>query len=135
MARQTIERVTRREREIVNALFALGNRATVEDIRGRLDTPPSDSSVRVMLSRLEHKGIVRRQQDGIRNIYSVTVSPAAAKRTALQQYLQTFFGGSLRLMLTSLMREGSWSDEDLDALRAEIDRAREDRVRKERAKR
>jgi hypothetical protein len=32
-------------------------------------------------------------------------------------------------MLTSLMRESSWSDEDLDMLRAEIDK-----VRKERAK-
>jgi predicted transcriptional regulator len=129
MARHKIDRLTRREREIINALFALGNSASVEDIRSRLDTPPSDSSVRVMLARLERKGVVRRQQEGIRNIYSVTVSAATAKRTALQQYLQTFFGGSLRLMLTSLMREGSWSDEDLEALRTEIDK-----VRKERAK-
>jgi hypothetical protein len=29
----------------------------------------------------------------------VTLSPAAARRTALQHYLQAFFGGSLRLML------------------------------------
>ena len=129
MATHKIDRLTRREREIINALFTLGNSASVEEIRSRLDTPPSDSSVRVMLARLENRGIVRHQQDGIRNMYSVTVSPAAAKRTALEQYLQTFFGGSRRLMLTSLVRDGSWSDEDLAALRAEIDR-----VRKERAK-
>jgi predicted transcriptional regulator len=129
MAKHTIDRLTRREREIINALFTLGNSASVEEVRSRLDTPPSDSSVRVMLARLENRGIVRHQQDGIRNMYSVTVSPAAAKRTALEQYLQTFFGGSRRLMLTSLVRDGSWSDEDLAALRAEIDR-----VRKERAK-
>jgi predicted transcriptional regulator len=129
MTKQKIDRLTRREREIINALFALGNNASVEDIRARLDEPPSDSSVRVMLSRLEHKGVVRRQQEGIRNIYSVTVSPATAKRTALQQYLQTFFGGSRQLMLTSLVREGSWSDEDLAALRAEIDRVRKERGR------
>ena len=128
MTRQKIDRLTRREREIINALFALGNRASVEDIRSRLDTPPSDSSVRVMLARLEHKGVVRRQPEGVRNIYSVTVSPASAKRTALQQYVQTFFGGSLRQMLMSLMREGSWSDEDLAALRAEIDRVRRERA-------
>ena len=128
MAKQKNDRVTRREREIINALFALGNRASVEDIRGRLDSPPSDSSVRVMLARLEQKGVIRRQLEGIRNIYSVTVSPAAAKRTALQQYLQTFFGGSLRQMLMSLVREGSWSDEDLAALRAEIDRVRRERA-------
>lgn len=127
MAKNKIDRLTRREREIVNAVFALGNSASVEDIRSRLDVPPSDSSVRVMLSRLEAKGIVRRQQDGIRNLYSVTVSPAAAKRTALQEYLHTFFGGSLRLMLTSLVRDGSWSDEDLKLLRAELDRVRRER--------
>jgi predicted transcriptional regulator len=121
-----IDRLTRREREIVNTLFALSNRASVEDIRSRLESPPSDSSVRVMLARLEEKGVVRRQQEGVRNIYSATVSPAVAKRAALQQYLQTFFGGSLRLMLTSLMREGSWSKEDLEVLRAEIDRARKE---------
>jgi predicted transcriptional regulator len=128
MAKHPIDRLTRREREIINVVFALGNHASVEDVRSRLDAPPSDSSVRVMLARLEAKGVVRRQQDGLRNIYSVTVSPARAKRTALQQYLQTFFGGSLRLMLTSLVREGSWSDEDLDALRAEIDKARKERT-------
>ena len=130
MAQHKIDRLTRREREIVNAVFALGNRASVEDIRSRLDTPPGDSSVRVMLARLEHKGVVRRQQDGLRNIYSITVSPTAAKRSALQQFVQTFFGGSMRLMLTSLMRDGSWSEDDIDALRTEIER-----VRKERAKR
>jgi predicted transcriptional regulator len=127
MSRHKIEQLTRREREIVNSIFALGNRASVEDIRSRLKTPPSDSSVRVMLSRLEAKGVIRRQQDGIRNIYSVTVSPASAKRTVLQRYLQTFFGGSRRLFLTSLMREGSWSDEDLEVLRAELERLRQER--------
>src|SRR5688500_2432080 len=120
MAKNKIDRLTRREREIINALFALDNRASVEAIRSRLDAPPSDSSVRVMLARLEAKGIVRRQQEGIRNIYSVAVSPAAAKRTALQQYLQTFFGGSMRLKLASLVREGSPSADELAALREDI---------------
>jgi BlaI family transcriptional regulator, penicillinase repressor len=82
------ERLTRREREIMNAVFALGNRASAEEIRSRLTSPPSDSSVRVMLARLEKKGLLRHQQDGLRYIYSATTSPAVAKRTALQQYVQ-----------------------------------------------
>ena len=129
MSKRKIDRLTRREREIINTMFALGNNASVEDIRRRLDAPPSDSSVRVMLARLEQKGVVRRQPDGIRNLYSVTVSAASAKRTALQQYLQTFFGGSLQTMLTSLVRDEAWSDEDLDALRREIDRVRRERAK------
>jgi predicted transcriptional regulator len=125
--RPATERLTRREREIMNAVFALENRASAEDVRARLTAPPSDSSVRVMLARLERKGFLRHQQDGPRYVYSATTSPAAAKRTALQQYLHTFFGGSLRQMMTALVREGSWDDEDLDALKAEIERVRKER--------
>jgi BlaI family penicillinase repressor len=129
MPEKTADRLTRREREIMNAVFALGNRASAEDIRVRLSSTPSDSSVRVMLTRLEKKGVLRHQQDGPRYLYSATVSPATAKRTALQQYLQTFFSGSLTQMMTALVREGSWSDDDLNALRAEIERVRKERKR------
>ena len=127
MPKPATERLTRREREIMNAVFALENRASAEDVRAKLSAPPSDSSVRVMLARLERKGFLRHQQDGLRYIYSATTSPAVAKRTALQQYLHTFFGGSLRQMMTALVREGSWDDDDLDALKAEIERARKGR--------
>ena len=124
------DHLTRREREIMNALFALGNRASAEEIRARLTSPPSDSSVRVMLARLEKKGLLKHQQDGLRYLYSATISAAVAKRTALQQYLHTFFGGSLKQMMTSLVTEASWSDDDLDVLRAEIDRVRKERKEK-----
>ncbi len=127
MPKPATERLTRREREIMNAIFALETRASAEDVRAKLTSPPSDSSVRVMLARLERKGFLRHQQNGLRYIYSATTSPAVAKRTALQQYLHTFFGGSLRQMMTALVREGSWDDEDLDALKVEIERARKGR--------
>ena len=117
--------LTRREREIMDAVFALGNRASAEAIRERLSSPPGDSAVRVMLARLEKKGCLKHQQDGLKFIYSATVSPAVAKRTALQQYLQTFFGGSLRQMMTALVAEASWTDEELDALQHEIARVRQ----------
>ena len=127
MPKTITERLTRREREIMNAIFALGNRASAEDIRARLTSPPGDSSVRVMLARLEKKGCLKHQQDGLRYIYSATISPTAAKRTALQQFLQTFFGGSLRQMMTALVTEASWTDDELDALKTEIDRVRKER--------
>jgi predicted transcriptional regulator len=119
--------LTRREREIMNAVFALENRASAEAIRARLTNPPTDSSVRVMLARLEKKGYLKHQQDGLRYLYSATTSPAAAKRSALQQYVQTFFGGSLKQMMTALVAEAAWSDDDLEGLKAEIDRVRKER--------
>ena len=130
MAKTIPERLTRREREIMNAVFALGNRAPAEGIRARLTDPPGDSAVRVMLARLEKKGYLKHEQEGVRYLYSATTPPAAAKRTALHQYVQTFFGGSLRAMMTALVSEGSWTDAELDALRGEIDRVRKERKNK-----
>jgi predicted transcriptional regulator len=127
MAKGINEKLTRREQEIMNAVFSLGNRASAEEIRGRLTSPPRDGSVRVMLARLERKGCLKHQQDGPRYMYSATVSPAAAKRTALKQFLDTFFSGSMGQMMKALVSEESWTDEQLDTLKGEIDRVRRER--------
>ena len=129
MAKAAHDALSRREREIMNTLFALGNHATAEDIRARLADPPSGSSVRVMLARLEKKGYLRHSLDGVRYLYSATESPDKAKRTALQRYLQTFFGGSLAQMVVSLVRQGSWTEQELEELAGEIARARKEKSR------
>jgi hypothetical protein len=41
--------------------------------------------------------------------------------------LQTFFGGSLRQMMTALVSDAAWTDDDLNALQEEIDRVRIER--------
>jgi BlaI family transcriptional regulator, penicillinase repressor len=129
MTKRTTQHLTRREREIMHAIFALNNRASAEEIRARLSDPPSDSSVRVMLTRLENKGLIRHQSQGARFVYSATVSPSSAKRTALQQVVQTFFSGSFAKMAAALVREGSWSDDELESLRSEVERVRKERKR------
>ena len=78
----------------MDAIFVLGNRASVEDIRARLIDAPSYSATRTMVTRLEEKGFVRHEADGNRYLYSATVSPAAAKREGLQRFLGVFFEGS-----------------------------------------
>ena len=123
------ERLSRREREIMDAIFALGNRASVEDIRSRLVDSPSYSATRTMLTRLVEKGYVRHQAQGNRYIYSATVSPAAAKRAGLQRFLGVFFEGSRHNLVTSLLRDDTWTDDELNSLQSEIDRARKQRRR------
>jgi BlaI family transcriptional regulator, penicillinase repressor len=127
MAKAARDVLPRREREIMNALFALGNRATAEEIRARLADPPTSSSVRVMLTRLEKKGYLRHAEDGVRFVYSATESPDKAKKTALERYVHTFFSGSLAQMVVSLVRQGSWSEQELEQLAAEIQRARKEK--------
>ena len=121
------EKLSRREREIMDALFALENRASAEDIRARMPNPPGYSAVRAMLVRLETKGYIRHTEEGLRYIYSATTSPSAARRAALQQYLRVFFGGSLGQMMTSLLTQERWTDEELDNLQAEIERVRKEK--------
>ena len=128
MTRKQADPLTRREREIVEALFELRNHATAEEIRSRLTGPPSYSAVRALLARLEQKGAVRHVDDGVRYVYSATASPVAATRKALRDHLRVFFEGSRSRMVTALLREGDWTDEELDALRAELDRVRKERT-------
>jgi predicted transcriptional regulator len=121
------EKLSRREREIMDALFALGNRASAEDIQARMTHPPGYSAVRAMLARLEAKGYLRHSEEGLRYIYSATTSPATARKAALQQYLRVFFGGSLGQMMTALLTQENWTDQELDAIQSEIERVRKER--------
>ncbi len=127
MASPPHEKLTRREREIMDALFALGDIASAEDIRLRLSDPPSYSAVRAMLVKLEVKGFVRHREDGRRYLYTPTRTRAAAQKTALHKLVRVFFGGSLTQTAAALIKQDDWTDDELESLRSEIDRVRNDR--------
>jgi len=118
--------LTRREREIMNAVFALAIAHRRIKSRERLTNPPSDSAVRVMLARLEKKGCLKHQYDGPRYIYS---APSLRRRKA--HGITTVFADFLRGLVAAddeaLVTEASWTDDDLDALKDEIDRVRKER--------
>jgi BlaI family transcriptional regulator, penicillinase repressor len=119
-------KLPRREREIMDVLFGLGE-AAAEDVRARLTDPPSYSAVRALLARLEAKGQIKHREEGLRYVYSPTLAPTTARRVALKQYVRTFFGGSVGDMVTSLLRSESWSDDELVTLQDEINRVRKER--------
>ena len=123
------EKLPRREREILDALFAIDGDAAVEDIRARLATPPSYSAVRAMLAKLEAKGYVRHRAEGLRYVYAPTLARTTARRQALQKLVRVFFGGSPRETAAALLQQETWSDGELDALTAEIQRVRRERKR------
>jgi predicted transcriptional regulator len=121
-----LEKLTRREREIVNALFAAGEWASAEAVRERLTGSPSYSTVRAMLAKLEAKGYVRHREEGLRYVYAPTTSRTAARRAALQQLVHVFFSGSAEQAVTALLQQEAWSETELDALRAEIEQVRKE---------
>ena len=121
------EKLTRREREIMDVLFSLGDRASAEEIRERLSDPPSYSAARAMLAKLEAKGFVRHHEQGLKYVYTPTKSRASAQRSALDKLVRVFFGGSPSQTAAALLKQESWTDDELDALGAEIEQVRKTR--------
>jgi predicted transcriptional regulator len=124
---ETTKKLPRREREIMDVIFQLGTEASAEEIRERLSDPPSYSAVRAMLAKLEAKGMVRHREKGLRYVYSPTIARTTARRSALKQLVQVFFDGSREQVVTALLKDEKWSEEELDALADEIERARKER--------
>jgi predicted transcriptional regulator len=123
------DKLTRRERDIMDALFALGDRASAEEIRERLPEPPGYSAVRTMLARLEARGVVRHHEEGLRYVYTPARSRKSAQRGAIQKLVDVFFGGSHTQTAAALLHQESWTEEELDALSAEIETVRRNRRR------
>jgi BlaI family transcriptional regulator, penicillinase repressor len=121
------EKLSRREREIMDVLYALGDGAAAEDIRERLSDPPSYSAVRAMLAKLEAKGVIRHRAEGLRYVYSPVTSRTTAQKKAVSQLTRVFFDGSASQAVTALLKQESWSDDELERLRLEIDRVRKNR--------
>jgi predicted transcriptional regulator len=112
---------SRRERQIMDILFARG-RATAQEVREALADPPTYSAVRGLLRVMEGKGHVRHVREGARYVYMPTQARAGAARTALRQVLHTFFGGSVSRVVATLLSEayGQLSDAELSRLSALI---------------
>src|SRR6476660_8410511 len=129
MTRQPHLDLSRRERQIIDILYARG-RATAAEVQELLPDPPSYSAVRAMLRILEDKGHVRHQQDGPRYVYLPTLARDNAKRSALKHLLQTFFDGSAEQAISALLDESSskLSPAELDRLARMIDTARKSGV-------
>ena len=117
--------LTKRERQIMDALYRLG-RATAAEVMEAVPGAPSYSTVRTQLRVLETKGHVRHEEHGLRYIYMPTVPRHSARRSALKHLVDTFFDGSSTKVVAALLGgEGSrLSDEDLKRIAELVDSAR-----------
>jgi len=118
---------SRREREIMDALYRL-NKASAAEIREALADPPTYTAIRTLLTILEKKGHVRHTSDGTRYIYEPAVAREQMGRRAIGSVLQTFFDNSVERAVTALLtqEEAQISLADLDHLARLIDKARKE---------
>jgi predicted transcriptional regulator len=119
--------LSRRERQIMEAVFALGE-ATVKQVVETIPSPPTSMAVRRMMHILEEKGHLRRREGGREVIYVPRQTKGKAGRLAFEQVLETFFGGSLEEALAAHLhsRKDQVSADERERLIALIEQAQQE---------
>lgn len=110
------EGLSRRERQIMDAIYALGQ-ASAMQVLEKLPEPPGYSSVRKLLQILEDKGHVKHIQEGQHYVYLPTQPRQHAARSAMKQVLHTFFGGNIENAVATLLSEAETNISDEQAVR------------------
>jgi len=121
----TLSTLSRRERQIMDVVYRLGSASAAEVARA-LPDQPAYNAVRVTLGILEKKGLLRHSQDGPRYIYRPTIAPEKAQQSAMKHVLRTFFRGSPKAAILTLL-DGSapLGPEELDEIARAIAQARQ----------
>lgn len=100
----SVHSLTRREREVMDALYRLGE-GTVGEVQATLTQKAHYSTVRAQLSVLEQKGHVLHHERYLRYAYVPVLPKEQAGIAALRHVLKTFFDDSIENLLTSLLCE------------------------------
>jgi BlaI family transcriptional regulator, penicillinase repressor len=118
------EALSRRERQILDVIYALG-RASAAEVLERLPDAPTYTTVRGLLRVLEQKGHVRHEEEEGRYVYFPTVTRQRAAKSALRHVVRTFFDDSpSRAMAALLGSQREVSDEEIARLEELIAKAR-----------
>ncbi|MCB1684624.1 MAG: BlaI/MecI/CopY family transcriptional regulator [Pseudomonadales bacterium] len=113
--------LTRRERQIMDVLYAR-ERATAAEILADLPDSPSYSTVRALLRKLLDKGHIDFAQDGPRYLYHPVLKKSQASANALRRLLDTFYAGSTGAAVMGLLgQQGEkLSPADIARIEAEL---------------
>ncbi len=120
------ETLTRRERQVMDAVCELGE-ATGKEVQRRLPDPPSYSAVRAVLTRLVEQGHLKYRESGRRYVYAPAAGRKRVGQAALRKLVDTFFEGSpLRTMNALLgLSADELSAQELEELAKAIEQAKE----------
>lgn len=126
MPESPYDNLGRRERQIMDVSYEHGQ-VTVSDVVARMSDAPSYSAVRAMMRILEEKGQLVHAEDGKRYVYRPARPRGSAARSAIQQVVRTFFGGSASRAVATLLSddETNLTEEELQRLSQLIEDARE----------
>jgi predicted transcriptional regulator len=125
MAKPGDETLSRRERQIMDAVYAKGE-ATAADVLASLPDPPTKTAVRTLLRILEDKGHLSHRAEGLTYVYRPSRPRGRAGKSALNRVLHTFFEGSLEKAVAAHLGDSATdlSADELARLATLIEQAR-----------
>ena len=125
MKKQQSGYLSRRERQIMDILYQLGE-ASVSDVVRRMPEHTSYDSVRITLGILAKKRYVVYHQVDRRYIYSPAIPPEKASLAASRDLIRTYFGGSSSRAILSLLDDssGKLSEDEIDRIEAWLEKER-----------
>ena len=121
-----LSKLSRREREIMEIVFSLGE-ATLTEILERVDDPPTRPALRSIIGILEDKGrLTQGNKRGREFVFRATESRKKVGRSALGNVLETFFAGSIGDAVATHLNDprARYSEEELEELAALIESKR-----------
>ena len=124
------KRLTRRELDIMSALWDLGE-ATVNEVRDKLKLPLAYTTVSSVIRLLEMKGYVsHRRGDGKTHIYFPIVAARAVGDSALGRLLNKIYGGSPVRLFADLVERRKLSEKEIEGMRALLEQRTSKRPRR-----
>lgn len=123
-----IAQLSRREREVMDLVFAQGE-ATLSQILEGMEKPPTRAALRSILTILEGKGQLKHRQEGREFIYQPVHSREEVGQSTLSRVIGTFFGGSLTQALAAYLSQPGTklSEDEVAELRGFLDKAKTDK--------
>lgn len=123
MPRTTLQDLGKRERQIAEAVYRLGE-ASVARVLEEIADPPTYSTVRAMLGLLVDKRVLRARRDGKRLLYRPATAREVAAKSAVRNMLETFFAERPTDALATLLDVSDLDDQELERMTQMIEQAR-----------
>lgn len=125
MAKRHEQHLSRRERQIMDVIYACGQCSALE-VMAKLPDPPSKTAVRTLLRILEEKGHLEHVEQGQTYVYRPRRRREHAGKSAFQRVLDVFFGGSLEQAVAAHLGESAeqLTEDELKQLANLIQQAR-----------
>ena len=118
---EILARLSRRERQIMEIVYAKGS-ATSAEVLAAVSDPPSYSAMRALMRILVEKGLLKHRRVGIKYVFEPVVTAGRMRGSALARLVKSLFDNSPVSVVAALLdsRELKISADELTQLKALI---------------